>query len=271
MGLETASFINQLQASNPSGSDRLQQGDDHIRLLKQVLKNTFPNLTGAVTLTQAAINSLPSQGVPVGGIMLWYGDADSVPSGWAICNGQTVPRSSGAGTIQTPDLRGRVAVGVSPDFPFGSAGGAASRTLTTQAAGDHAHSALATAAGEHSHGGETGSTALSVGQIPQHYHGMAANVAVDTDLTFGPDQTIAWRTTSSPGESEYSLRASGSNQATLGRTGVSGNGEGHRHALSSDGQHSHTVAVSGAGSHTHSIASFSTMPPYGALHYIMKV
>lgn len=271
MGLETASFINQLQPANPSGADRLQQGDDHIRLLKQVLKSTFPNLTGAMTLTQATLNALPSQIVPAGVITLWYGEDEDCPAGWAICNGQTVPRSSGSGTIMTPDLRGRVAVGVSDSFPYGSTGGAASRTLTTEAAGEHAHTGTATAAGEHSHDGETGSTALALAQIPSHTHRMAAAVAVDTELNLGPDQTVAWRTTSSPGESEYALRASGSSEATLGKTGSTGSSEGHKHAISPSGQHSHTIAVAGAGSHTHSIASFSTMPPYGALHYIMKV
>lgn len=58
MGLEVATYINGLVTTNPVGaSDPVSQGDDHIRLLKTVLKNTFPNLTGAVTLTQAQLNA----------------------------------------------------------------------------------------------------------------------------------------------------------------------------------------------------------------------
>lgn len=58
MGLEVGDgFISGLVASNPVGaSDPKSQGDDHIRLIKTALKGTFPNLTGAVTLTQAQIN-----------------------------------------------------------------------------------------------------------------------------------------------------------------------------------------------------------------------
>ena len=43
MGLETASFISDLIESNPLGSDQKSQGDNHIRLVKGVLKSTFPN------------------------------------------------------------------------------------------------------------------------------------------------------------------------------------------------------------------------------------
>lgn len=60
MPLETAQFINQLNEANPLGSDPIAAGDDHLRLIKSTLKNTFPNVSGAVTLTQAQLNALPS-------------------------------------------------------------------------------------------------------------------------------------------------------------------------------------------------------------------
>src|SRR5258706_7973472 len=42
MSLETATFINELVSTNPIGaSDLRSQGDDHLRLVKSVLKNTF--------------------------------------------------------------------------------------------------------------------------------------------------------------------------------------------------------------------------------------
>lgn len=43
MGLESATYINDLTATNPVSSDKRKQGDDHLRLIKTVLKNTFPN------------------------------------------------------------------------------------------------------------------------------------------------------------------------------------------------------------------------------------
>ena len=47
MALETGTYVNDLVITNPTGSDSISVGDDHIRLIKKVLKNTFPNATGA--------------------------------------------------------------------------------------------------------------------------------------------------------------------------------------------------------------------------------
>ena len=46
MPLETGSFIDDLTASNPPGSDPAGQGDDHIRLIKTCLKGSMPNMGG---------------------------------------------------------------------------------------------------------------------------------------------------------------------------------------------------------------------------------
>ena len=59
MGLETGTYINSLNVSNPLGTDQKSTVDDHIRLLKATIKATFPNITGAVTATQAQLNTLP--------------------------------------------------------------------------------------------------------------------------------------------------------------------------------------------------------------------
>ena len=47
MGLETASYISQLVDTNPVVGDPVGEGDDHLRLIKTVLKTQFPNLTAA--------------------------------------------------------------------------------------------------------------------------------------------------------------------------------------------------------------------------------
>jgi hypothetical protein len=60
MSLETATYINQLDAANPLGSDPIASGDDHLRLIKSTLKNTFPNITGVITKTHTEINNLAS-------------------------------------------------------------------------------------------------------------------------------------------------------------------------------------------------------------------
>ena len=58
MGLETGTYLDALVPTNPASTDGLAQADDHIRLLKSTLKNTLPNLSGAVSATQAELNVL---------------------------------------------------------------------------------------------------------------------------------------------------------------------------------------------------------------------
>ena len=58
MALETATYIDGLVTTNPTGLDPKSQGDDHIRLLKSTIKATLPNITGPVTASQAELNIL---------------------------------------------------------------------------------------------------------------------------------------------------------------------------------------------------------------------
>lgn len=61
MPLETATYIADLDVANPLGSDTKSQGDNHIKLLKTVLKNQFTSLgAAAVTMTAAQLNSIPT-------------------------------------------------------------------------------------------------------------------------------------------------------------------------------------------------------------------
>ena len=59
MPLETAQYIAGLNPNYPALGDTVSQGDDHMRLLKQVMVNTFPKLSGQVTKTHAQINAAP--------------------------------------------------------------------------------------------------------------------------------------------------------------------------------------------------------------------
>ena len=61
MALESGTFIDSLNANNPAITDQIDQGDDHIRLIKSTIKSTFPSITGAVTLTHAQINALETR------------------------------------------------------------------------------------------------------------------------------------------------------------------------------------------------------------------
>lgn len=52
MPVEAATYINDLNVSNPLGGDPRAEGDNHLRLLKTVLKATFPNATGPITFRE---------------------------------------------------------------------------------------------------------------------------------------------------------------------------------------------------------------------------
>jgi hypothetical protein len=48
MSLENASFISGLVIANPPGTDAISEGDNHIRLIKTVLKASLPNADAAI-------------------------------------------------------------------------------------------------------------------------------------------------------------------------------------------------------------------------------
>jgi len=57
MGVETATFISQLSATNPLATDPISEGDDQIRLVKDVLQKQFTSLgAAAVTTTAGELN-----------------------------------------------------------------------------------------------------------------------------------------------------------------------------------------------------------------------
>lgn len=70
MGLETASHIDELVASNPVGaSDALSTADDHLRMIKTVLKNDFPDVDEAVGTIHV---SATAPALPLTGCTLWH-------------------------------------------------------------------------------------------------------------------------------------------------------------------------------------------------------
>jgi hypothetical protein len=49
MALDSATYLADFVTTNPPGSDNVSQGDDHLRLIKTVLQNTFPTTSGVFT------------------------------------------------------------------------------------------------------------------------------------------------------------------------------------------------------------------------------
>jgi hypothetical protein len=59
MTVETASYVSELNDTLPGSSDLKSEGDNHLRLLKTVLKTQFPNFgTTAIAATAAQVNYL---------------------------------------------------------------------------------------------------------------------------------------------------------------------------------------------------------------------
>ncbi len=59
MGLESATYIDELVASNPNGdTDNYSSVDDHLQLIKQVLLNSLPNVRGPVAASDVELSLL---------------------------------------------------------------------------------------------------------------------------------------------------------------------------------------------------------------------
>ena len=70
--------------------------------------------------TMANFNQKLSEiNVPYGVIVMWSGQSNEIPAGWALCDGAN----------GTPDLRGRFVVGAGGDYAVGDTGGAAMEEL----------------------------------------------------------------------------------------------------------------------------------------------
>lgn len=57
MPLESATHISDLVTSNPAASDGMNNADDHMRMIKAVLKTDFPSISGPITATHTQINT----------------------------------------------------------------------------------------------------------------------------------------------------------------------------------------------------------------------
>ena len=120
MGLETATYISQLVDTNPTTSDPVSQGDDHLRLIKSVLQDQFTTLgAAAVTTTAAELNlldgvtTLAPEGTAVlstgesGGTKFLREDGDGTSS-WQSAAGTTYTAGDGldlTGTAFSTDLK----------------------------------------------------------------------------------------------------------------------------------------------------------------------
>ena len=148
----------------PSGIDASKIGGG------AVSNTEFGYLDGVTSAIQTQINTLTTAKVPIGAVSPYAGS--SAPSGWLLCYGQNVSRTTysalfsaisttfgsgdGSTTFTLPDLRGRVAAGKD------NMGGSSASRLVNMVSGG----TLGASGGAERH-------QLSTGEMPAHTHSIA--------------------------------------------------------------------------------------------------
>ena len=90
----------------------------------------------------------PVGGVPTGGIIMWSGATNNIPSGWALCDGNN----------GTPNLQDKFIVGAGSSYAVAATGGSKDATLVS-----HTHNLLYN---HGSFGGSSGAVTPRSGNSP---------------------------------------------------------------------------------------------------------
>jgi hypothetical protein len=250
MSLESTTTIAGLVAANPTAGDPFSQGDDHLRLIKTVLKTIFPGAASAgfsipITATEAELNfvhgvtsaiqtqltTMAASVVPSGVICMWHGSVATIPTGWALCNG----------TSGTPSLIGKFILGYhGTDYPtIGATGGYEDAAVITHT---HAVTTQLTALSDsHAHTGTTGGESIA------HTHAYSVVTTGGTGIGGGAVNSLA--TT---------------------QTGAQSSGHTHAFTTSSDA-HTHNVTGTIPAPAGAVAVTGRNLPPYYVLAYIMKL
>ena len=100
------------------------------------VKQTSGGLTvnGTLTVTNTVKVNAPAAfdgygTIPIGGIIMWSGNTNTIPSNWSLCNGAN----------GTPDLRDRFVVGAGSNYVVQAKGGTTNVTLTASQIPAHKH------------------------------------------------------------------------------------------------------------------------------------
>jgi hypothetical protein len=142
--------------------------------------------------------------MPSGGIIIWSGAANAIPSGWYLCNG-----SNG-----TPDLRNRFVIGAGSTYSVAANGGSKDAIVVS-----HTHSLTATTGSGGSHSHLTGTnTQLDPFGVPVARYGYAdtwVNVA-------GANGSVAGYDTNTSTAAAHTHTVSGTTDST-GSSGTDAN------------------------------------------------
>ncbi len=163
---------------------------DFLRVNFDSLKDDIDDAR-AIAVDALSIASGNTNPIPAGVIVMWSGSVNSIPSGWALCDG----------TSGTPNLKGRFIIGYSAttgNYTMGATGGDYSVALTTPQLPSHTHTMQTN--GNH-----------------QHY---MTEVSRGDEGSSGSDDSVgswneggAQKQTSFAGNHTHTINATGSNQA----------------------------------------------------------
>ena len=224
--------------------------------------------------------------VPSGVILMWGGSADTIPRGWALCDG----------TNGTPDLLDRFVVASGRNYPQGSKGGAESATPDVSTGTAKTGISLADAAP----GGTAGSSGTGIGiqNAALNIWTGAAGTGIGIQGTTLDGNTLpshghVYHTNAHKGATGFEDRAANGGDTVTANTGNSWghahgvSDPGHAHAVGSsehahgvsDPTHGHRVATEahnhtltdGGHAHTVTAKAIGTVPPYYALCFIQKL
>jgi hypothetical protein len=199
--------------------------------IPQITVDAKGRVTGITSVpVNSTLNTL-NIGIPIGTIAIWSGPLNTIPDGWALCDG----------TNGTQDLRNRFVVGAGSTYSPNATGGSADAALPS-----HTHTATSTSS-------FTGTA------LPTHAHGI-------TDPGHNHSAVDKGGSTPVSGGQGYttSSTAGGSVNTGSASTGISINAQ-------SAGTPSGTVVTSTTLSTEGVTGVGANLPPYMALYYIQKI
>ncbi len=223
---------------------------------------------------------------PIGSIVMWAGATGDVPSGWDLCDGAEVSRTTystlfarlgttfgignGSTTFNLPDLQDQFVVGAGDSYSRNDSGGSDTvDSAHTHAGPSHSHSVPS-----HVHTGPS-----HTHSIPAHIHGAGTYAAAYTRESQYTGYTRRRSSPSWMATEKITLYNSIADTTTvthgidvMGDSSSGGSGNSGSGGTGNTGAWSGTTGSAGTGSTgSAGSAALENRPPYVGLYYIIKI